>query len=300
MGAATAYAIAANLKHVSAGQVPDAGNLSGQAVARFVRATITHRLWLLSIVVDLVGASLQILALRRGALSVVQPLLVSGLVIALVLRAGSGGRVRRAEIVWGAVLAATLGAFLVVAGVGPTGRGVGTSAVDVRPAVAVAACGLLLVGSCVVVARRRRGRGGSAVVLGVAVGLVNASTAAMLKSLTTIARHGVLAVGASWQLYVLVGLVAAAMFLNQLAFQSGPLSASLPVIASVDPLASVAIGVVVFDEAMRNGALASAALVALSGVLVAAVTALTRSSTRVAETPRPGHVPHPVGISRSS
>ena len=200
-----------------------------------------------------------------------------GLVIALVLRARSGGRVRRLEVVWGAVLAASLGAFLVVAGVAQHGVG----AADVRTAAVMAGCGLLLAGSCVVVARQRRGRTGSAAALGVAVGVINASTAAMLKALTTTAHRGLDAVLGSWQLYVLAVLVAAALFLNQMAFQAGPLSASLPVISSVDPLASVVIGVFVLDETVRHGPSAVVALVVLLGALGAAVIALSRSSAQV-------------------
>lgn len=276
VGAAAAYAVAANLKHASAGQVPDAQALTGRSIARFVRATVTHRLWLLSIGVDLIGAGLQVLALRRGALAVVQPLLVTGLVIALVLRARSGGRVRRAEVGWGAVLTLTLAAFFVVAGVTQTGA----ATVDPRPAAVAAVCGVLLAGSCLAVARRRPGRAGSAAVLGVAVGVVNASTAAMLKALTTVAHHGLLAVVASWQLYVLLVLVGSALLLNQLAFQAGPLSASLPMISSVDPLVSVVIGVFVFDERVRHGLAAVAALILLAGVLGAAVVALSRISVQ--------------------
>jgi hypothetical protein len=45
---------------------------------------------------------------------------------------------------------------------------------------------------------------------------------------------------------ILVGI--AGVLLNQLAFQAGPITASLPAIATIDPLLSIVIGVVVYDE----------------------------------------------------
>lgn len=273
LGAAAAYAVAANLKHASASQVPDVRGWGRRSVGRFVRATLTHRLWLSSIVLDLVGVSLQILALRRGALAVVQPLLVSGLVIALVLRARSGGHVSRREIVWGVVLCVALGGFLTVAHVS---AGVTAVRADVRPAAVMGILGLLLAAACVAAARRWRGRRLAAALLGLAVGVIDASTATMLKALTSVAAHGPVAVLASWQLYALIALGASAMFLNQVAFQAGPLSASLPMISSVDPLVSVVIGVSVFDESMRHGPLALTCLIGLLVALVTAIVALSR------------------------
>lgn len=276
-GAATAYAVSATLKHLSAGQVPDAGALAGgaldaRALRRFVASTVSHRLWLLGILADVVGVTLHALALRSGALAVVQPLLVGGLVIALVLRARLGGRVRRRDVAWGVLLAASLAGFLVVANATDSSA----SSVDVVPAALIGAAGAGLAAAAVVSARRRQGRRGSAALLGVAVGTIDASTAAILKSLTGIASHGVAAVAGSWQLYVVVVLGAGALLLNQLAFQAGPISASLPTISTTDPLLSIVIGVVVFDETFRRGPVALVAMVALLATLFTAVVALAR------------------------
>jgi len=67
------------------------------------------------------------------------------------------------------------------------------------------------------------------------------------------------------------------LLLNQVAFQAGALSASLPAIATVDPLLSIAIGVIVYDEQIRHGLPAGAGLVLLLLVLGGAVIALARS-----------------------
>jgi hypothetical protein len=55
---------------------------------------------------------------------------------------------------------------------------------------------------------------------------------------------------------------------GQLAFQAGPISASLPAISTTDPLLSIVVGVVVFDETFRHRPVALVALVTLLAVLV--------------------------------
>jgi hypothetical protein len=272
VGAATAYAVSATLKHVSAGQVTAAAPDTARTVRGFVAATVSHRLWLLGIAADVVGVALHVVALHSGALATVQPLLVSGLVIALVLRARLGGRVQQREIAWGVLLTVSLAAFLLLADTSDTA---GATA-DVAPAAYVGAVGAGLAVGCVVMARRRQGRAGSAALLGLAVGTIDASTAAILKSLTRLASEGVGAVLGSWQLYVVVVLGAGALLVNQLAFQAGPISASLPLISTTDPLLSIVIGVVVFDETFRHGPVAVTALLVLLSTLVVSVVALTR------------------------
>ncbi len=73
LASAFAFAMSSSLKHVSAGQVPDAQDLGARSLGRFIRATLAHPLWLGGIGADVVGLSLQVLTLHLGALVVVQP-----------------------------------------------------------------------------------------------------------------------------------------------------------------------------------------------------------------------------------
>jgi len=114
--------------------------------------------------------------------------------------------------------------------------------------------------------------------LGIAVGTVYAATAALLKALTTIALRGPIPLLTSWQLYAVVVLGATGLLLNQVAFQAGPLSASLPAITTVDPLLSIVIGVTVYDEPIRHGLPAVIGLAVLLLVLGGSVIQLTRSA----------------------
>ena len=275
LAAALAFATTSTLKHVSAGQVPDAGGMQPRALGRFVAATVSDRYWLGGIAADVVGLSLQLVALHLGALGVVQPLLLTGLLFALLLRGRSRGRISAREIGWAGVVTAALAGFLALAG---TANSVlPADGIDRKPAAAAAAVGVVLAVVCVGLGRRAAQRGRAAALLGIAVGAVYAATAALLKALTNIALHGVGPLLASWQLYVVVVLGATGLLLNQLAFQAGPLNASLPAIATVDPLFSIAIGVIVYDEQVRQGVPAAIGLGALLLVLGVAVIALTRT-----------------------
>jgi hypothetical protein len=268
LGSALAFAVSTNLKHSSATQVDDVGPLRIGALARFVAATLSHRLWLAGIVTDAIGLSLQVLALHLGALAVVQPLLVSGLLFSLLLRRRQGRPVSGAEVRWALVLTGCLIGFLSLAGTNP---GAGGDGPDRLPAAVAAAAGVVLALACLLLAHRRRPAADAAALIGVAVGVVYAATAALLKGLTDRAVHGPLVVLTSWQLYTVVVVGAIGLFLGQLAFQAGPLTASLPAMATVDPLLSIVVGVLVYDEHIHRGPWSGLGLVVLMALLGASV-----------------------------
>jgi hypothetical protein len=276
LGSALAYAISTNLKHSSAAQVPDGSRLRVGAVARFVAATLSHRLWLAGIVTDAIGLGLQVFALHLGALAVVQPLLISGLLFSLLLRRRQGRPVTGAEIRWALVLTACLIGFLSLAG---TDSGAGADGPDRLPAVVAAGAGVGLALASLLLAHRRRPAADAAALIGVAVGVTYAADAALLKGLTDRAVHGPLAALTSWQLYTVVVLGAIGLFLSQLAFQAGPLTASLPAMATVDPLLSIVVGVLVYDEHIHRGPWSGLGLVVLIALLGASVIQLGKVDT---------------------
>ena len=275
LGSAAAFAVAASLKHRSAGEVPDAQNLRPTAVGQFVRATVVHRLWLAGIAADAVAVLLQIVALHYGALAVVQPLLISGLLFALLLRPLHHQPIGQRELGWALVVSVALVGFLALAGT--AARSSTTAGVDRVPAIIAGIVGLVLAAGCVAVAHRQRPGGISAALLGVAVGITYAAAAALLKAVGDVAVHGPRALLTSWQLYTVFVIGVLGLLLNQLAFQAGPLTASLPAIATVNPRASIAIGVLVYDETVRHSPEASLGLALLLLVLGIAVIQLTRS-----------------------
>ncbi len=284
LAAAFVFAMSSTLKHVSAGHMPDAQTLRPGPVGTFIRATLTHRLWLGGVVCDIVGLALQVVALHLGELAVVQPLLISGLLFALILRHRyERQRITGREFVWGITVTAALAGFLVLATAGKPV--VHHASVDRLPAIIAGLVGAALTATCIELGRRQRERGRSAALLGIAVGIVYAGSAAMLKAVTDIAVRSPLALITSWQLYAFVALGAAGLLLSQLAFQAGPITASLPATAAIDPLLSIVVGVSVYDEHIRRGPGAGAALVGLVVLLGVAVVQLARSPQHAAKHP---------------
>lgn len=283
LAAALAFATSSSLKHVSAGEAPDAQSLRPGKLARFARATVAHPLWLVGIGCDVVGLGLQIAALHLGALVVVQPLLLAGLVFALVLRARLGHqRVTRAQLGWAVLLTASLAGFLLLAGTATAAR---HEPADTLPAVIAGLVGAGLAAACIELGRRQRHGARTAALLGVAVGIAYAATAALLKSLTYLGAAP-LRLLTSWQLYAVVVVGVAGLLLNQLAFQAGPITASLPATSTLDPLGSIVIGVAVYDEHVHRGPGGGVLLVALLVVLGAAVIQLSRSTANSPEATR--------------
>jgi hypothetical protein len=279
LASAFTFAISTSLKHASASQLARRDDSRIGAWGRFARATLTHPLWLGAIAADAIGFSLQIIALHLGALALVQPLLISGLLFALLLRRNAGQGASRWEILWGLVLTGALAGFLLLARVGnPTKPHNG---VNHWPAGIVVTAGILLAGVCIIIGRKRSGSPAAAL-LGVAVGISYAATAALLKSVTNIALQGPVPVLTSWQLYAVIASGAAGLMLNQVAFRAGPLTASLPAIATVDPLLSIAIGIVIFHEHIHHGTFQGFWLSSLVLLIGVAAIQLARSGQEAA------------------
>lgn len=59
--------------------------------------------------------------------------------------------------------------------------------------------------------------------------------ATLIKACTNLLVQGPVTLMTSWQLYALLAIGAVGLLPNQLAFQAGPLSESLPAITVVDP-----------------------------------------------------------------
>jgi hypothetical protein len=274
LGSALLYAASSSVKHASAQAMPPLGSGRPRRLAAFAAATVTHRLWLTGIACDVGGLALQVIALHLGTLVLVQPLLLSGLVFALLLRRASGRQhVTRPQLGWAAVLVASLAAFVSLATQGSSP----SAQVDRMPALFAGLAGVIAVAFCIVTGRRTPSRGGAAALLGTAVGLIYAATAALLKTLSNMVVNSPAHVLATWQLYVTIALGVGGLLLNQVAFQAGPIAASLPAAAAVDPLASITIGVVVFDEHVHGLGGVGVLLLPLLVLMAVAIVALSRS-----------------------
>ncbi|MBA3653245.1 MAG: DMT family transporter [Actinobacteria bacterium] len=240
---ATAYALASVLQQRAAAAQPAALSMRTGLLVRLA----TRPLWLLGFLADVGGYALQFVALGLGSLALVQPLLVSGLLIALPLSAWLSNRdLRRTEWAGAVALVVGLGAFLVVAH--PAS---GTDDASRRAWIAVALATLVPAGVLVGVGAAREGAP-RARALATATGLLYGFTAALTKTSAHLLSLGIGHALAAWQPYALLVCGVLGMLLAQSAFQAAPLDASLPLLTVVDPLASVLIGAFAFHEAMAN------------------------------------------------
>lgn len=273
LAAAAFFAAGSALQHHSAGAIPAFAGFGLRGISRFVWDTLRHPSWLAGSGADVVGLGFHALALNQGPLTLVQPVLVTGVIFALPMRAALDRRPpATGEMIMAGVLTAGLILFLVAATPGSPA----VAPADHTPVVVTVGAVVVAMAICAGAGRRLRGSAAAAV-LGVGAGVSFAATAAALKGTTDSLSNGLAAVFSGWPLYLLVAAGAIGLLLNQLAFAAGPLRASLPAITTVDPLASLVIGVVVYDEQLRHGPVALVGAVAGLTLVVGATLALTRS-----------------------
>ena len=270
--AAVLYGSGAAVQQRQAAAAPD----SAAGRPRLLFLLGRQPLWLLGIAVQIGGFAAHAAALRSGPLATVQMLVSAELVVAVViLRVWSGRPLGRAS--WAAALTVVAGvaAFLALASPGhghaashrdyvaAAGLGAATTAAG---ALAAAAAGLRAAG-------RRR-----AVLLAVAAGLADSCSAVVTMAFSRAASHGLTALPASWTVYALVACGTGNVLLTQTAYQAGRPMVTLPVIAAVTPVASVAVGIGLLGEAPRTGV--AGAVAAGLAVLVTSL-ALARLASSV-------------------
>jgi drug/metabolite transporter (DMT)-like permease len=238
LAAAVAFGWSAALMHHSASGAP--GHVTG------VRALLLHVTrqwrWLLGMAASLAGLALHALALHLGTIAVVQPLVVTGLVFSFLFRAALDRRLpHRATMGWAVVTGLGLTVFLVAGGSPAGGHAASTAGTT-----AVLAAGAVAVVVAWVAAARTPRRAGP--LLGAAAGVVFGLIAGTLKATTVAGSRGLSALFASWPVYVLVVLGATGFLLNQRSYHAAPLSRTLPVSNTLNPLVALVFGVVGFGE----------------------------------------------------
>ena len=246
---------------------------------RFVRYLLSNPLWLFGWVA-LAGAFVfQALALHNGQMSVVQPLLVTELVFALVLRrVWIHQQIRR--ITWGAatLVCGTLALFVAMSE--PTGGTAVPSSSAWAGAVAVIAGGSALLA----LSSLRGSPFRRAALLGAATSMLWALVAAFIKATTdTLTQYGLGGMFLHWPIYALAVTGLAAEYLNQAALHVGPLSVSQPFIVVVDPIVSIGLSVWIFNETFTEDALRLGLGAAAFAGMCVAVIVLVRTAPSTME-----------------
>jgi drug/metabolite transporter (DMT)-like permease len=253
---------------------------------RLVIGLVRSPVWLGGVLAVIAGFLLQAAALAKGGLAAVQPVLVLELPLTLAL-SSAVFRARLHGREWACAIAMTASVAVLLYLLAPTSRsteGLGWPGWLL---------GLAVTGAAVLVLVRWARRGLAtqsnsrpAALLGVAAGASFGLTAALMKGTTASLDRGVVGVLTAWQLYAMIAAGVVAMFLVQMAMNTGRLIATQPGLTLADPAVSLLWGVLGFHEQVRGGWLVVPQL-ACAAVLAGSVVVLARSPV-LAAADRPG------------
>ncbi|MFE7239245.1 DMT family transporter [Streptomyces sp. NPDC057582] len=210
--------------------------------------------WLAGIGLMVCGMALGALALGKGEVSVVEPLLATNLLFAMALsRHRTGQRLGRQGWAGLWLLAGGVTAFLL--GGRPQGGEVVTN--ELRHWLVIG----VVVGIAMVLTTfaKRSQHGAAPALLAVAAGLLYGLQDALTRvSGQRLSDGGWTALVTGWQPYAVVVLGVTGLILVQSAFETGPLRTSLPALTAAQPLAGIACGVGFLGDQLRTDAAALA------------------------------------------
>ena len=215
---------------------------------RFLAEIIHKPVWLLGGLLQICGWIFQAVALERGSLALVQSLCALSLVFALPLGVRlTGQKVGRRSII--GAFATLIGIVSFVALGQPQG---GTSQPEVSAWLTsglIIVFGILLLGW---LARQRRGALAAAL-FATGAGLCYAYQAAVTKVFMDHLGYGLAAILSSWTTYALILTALVGFTLQQSALKTGFLAPSMAASNASMLIASVLLGVTLFQESISNG-----------------------------------------------
>lgn len=237
-------------------------------------------IWLLGVASMILGFVFQLTALHFGALALVQPILALELLFVfgyLVVVGSRRVKVKRRDWLAAAAMSAGIGLFLWLAS--PSGGRLHAPGFPWMLA-GLATFGVVLAALAVAFGLgKRAGTSPSrrAAVLGAATGISWGFVAAVIKELSSHLGDGLGAIFTSWSLYALIGVGAATMLLASHALAAGPLAASQPGFTILDPMTASLLGVFLFGEHIRTGAMYLAGEVLALAIIFAGASVLSHS-----------------------
>ena len=268
---AVAYGVASAVQHDQAGQVAKGNPLNPGLLGRLAQRPV----WLLGMLVDVSAVALQAVALRFGAVVLVQLLVVGGLPVAVVLSARFS-RIQLARNEVAGLLLCTGGLALAVPGTASVNLGhpAGSRAWLVVTAVVVASVlGLTF-------ASRACTRLAPAA-MGVAAG-ITAGASSVLLSICAARIDAPVALLQSVVPYAALALGLSTLLLSQAAFQTGALATPLAALSVSEPAVAVVLAVTVLHEHLPTAPLRSTAAVLGALGAVVGVLMLSRSKSLAA------------------
>jgi len=233
------YALSNVLELTEAEQVPDEEAASATLMAHLIRKPR----WWLGLGADVFGYVTQASAIALAAVIFVEPILATGIVMSLILGAFMTHRkIRAVDWLWAALLSGGLALFLYE--VLPTG---GRDFIPNNRAVIAMPAIVGAMGACILAAGGFRGSTRSAL-LGVAAGISFGAAAVLTKSVVSYLGDGIFDWVPHWEPYALALASVGGVVINQSAFQTGALAASVGAMESMAPLSAAILGIVLLDE----------------------------------------------------
>ncbi|GAB2886430.1 hypothetical protein GCM10022245_22270 [Streptomyces mayteni] len=259
LASAVCYATAAVIQERTAARAPG------------IRAALTSGRWWGSVLLNAVGALLHVVALRYGALTLVQPLGALTLVAAVPLGALISGH-RTSSAQWRGVSFTLLG--LVTLLTVTISDHAPSDSLSTGEIVGVAVVATAVIGAIARFASSGSTRGGLAFAAASGIASGVGSSLAQRLAVEPESSWSMVLVGALTGLFAVSGLL-----LAQQAYRSG-LGAPLAVLTVMNPVAASAIGITLLDEGFRYGVPGVLLTLAGAAAAVHGVTLLSRAQAR--------------------
>ena len=242
LAAAFLFAVAATFQQkgaLSLGVSPD----SLRSFAKLVRSNW----WLFGSVALLCGYVVQAVALDHGRLAIIQPLLVTTVVFALPLGYFfTQQQVGSRQVLGAAIVVAGLAMFAIFGAPSSGNDNAPNDEWAVTLVLVAVVCGGLLS-----LARRAEGSR-EAALYGVVSGILFGISACLVKPTVETLDEGIPAVLSTWELYAMAIAGISAFVLQQVSLSSGFLATSVATVSTANPIVSVLVGTLLFDERLAR------------------------------------------------
>mgnify|MGYP006053429461 FL=1 len=268
---ALTYAVSFVLQHKGTQAVVAASESAGGSGG--MGKLVTNKIWVIGVLLMGVAFIMHLVALKFGSVAVVQPLVVAELIfIPPVAYLISKTKIVARQWVAIVVVAAALAGFLVIAK--PTEG----------DAVPSGLAWTLVIGGCTVavvlliVIGERLPLQGRAALCGIAAGVVNAMLAIVAKG-----AFEAPSMFTSPLFYITLILCFATLYVNAIAFKRGPITISSPAMIAINPVVSVVMAMILFDDMITTTPFAIAAIIVCCIAVGIGIVVLTQAEAAVEE-----------------
>ena len=239
LASAACFAAGSAVQHRAASAAAE-----GESGLALIRRLIHRPSWLFGLLLSAIAFALHAFALSQGDLALVQPVIVSGVVFAVLFRAGLEHKwPPRRVLVWLPITWAGLALFLAVRPDEADASPLSTRAIWFVSLTVVLVIAARLLAQRTTIDRRR------GLLLGGGAGALFGLVAGLAKMvLDQLAGGGFSSIFEHWPLYALVVTGTWAVLMNQRAYQVSRLSVSAPILNIVQVFTAVGFGVTVFGE----------------------------------------------------